>query len=644
MKKMKRREKLGEWIEKYRDAKNLKQDEIAKVIGISTRQWKRYAKGEHISRKRILEISKVLDMPLGRSLLLAGFEPEEPGVDINAYLRRLRDNVFEGQMHEALFNLYDFYYDVNKEEKQQEKQQQPMKALMLANAFTAAAVAIDSMPGWLQREFIVYLLALEKGARKHKFPVSPELQSAARDMIKKTLPIEMLLGGRLPLSAYQKSEGVENSVPYLNPDSSEESTRDQAALPLRFEARLLNPRIDQAAANEAYANIGSRLSDEEQAEIASRAPLMAAIVKAPGRIRAVVADLAAHYREKVEPHGFKALIVAFDRESCVLYKQELDQVMPPEAIDIVMSVWQGDPLEWKQKYRRGKTDVERLLDRYRDPADPLKILIVNSQLLTTFDAPILQAMYLDKPMLEHHLLQAIRRTDRPYPNKTHGLIVDYLGLLDSILRSHDFNYASLRLVFSNLDELKKHSPARYAPVEGERDTFDSLLTDAYVLEEILARTEPEKLREMERVIIARLHLHQHNPVFIAFGQQLEELKERYRQGLMINLEFLKHLLDLARAVVAAEKEVGPGEAQEQVRADLTELFTKVCGNKSPKSVARIVNDMETAVRYNRFPNWQQHPDGKLEVRLTLIKTLQKYKLQRKRKLIDRVYEYMEQYY
>jgi type I site-specific restriction-modification system R (restriction) subunit len=463
-------------------------------------------------------------------------------------------------------------------------------------------------------------------------------------MIKKTLPKKMLLGGRLPLSAYQKSQEVKNSVPYLNRDSSEESSRDQAALPLHFEARLLNPRIDQAAANEAYANIPVRLSEEEQAEIASRAPQMAAIVKAPARIRAVVSDLAGHYREKVEPHGFKALVVAFDRKSCVLYKQELDRIMPPEASDIVMTVWQGDPLEWKQKYRRGKTDVERLLDRYRDPADSLKILIVNSKLLTTFDAPILQTMYLDKPMTEQHLLQAIRRTDRPYPDKTHGLIVDYLGLLDSILRSHSSDGALLRRLFGNLDELKRHSPARYEPVKGERDTFDSLLTDAYRLKEILARTEPEKLRVIERVIRARLHLHQNNPVFIAFGQQLEELKERHHQGLMISLEFLKHLLDLARAVVEAEKEVDPREAQEQVRADLTELFTEVCGKKSPKLVARIVNDLETAVRYNRFPNWQQDMNGKLEVRKTLTNTLQKYKLRCKLELIDRVYEYMEQYY
>jgi transcriptional regulator with XRE-family HTH domain len=146
MKKRKRWKPLGKRLERFRVDKGCTQAQVADAIGVSTRQWKRYAKGDRVSRERILKISEVLEMPLGRTLLLAGYEPEEPGVDINAYLRLLRDNVFEGQMHEALFNLYDFYYDVNKEEKKHKLRDAPM----LANAFTAAAVAIDSMPDWLR--------------------------------------------------------------------------------------------------------------------------------------------------------------------------------------------------------------------------------------------------------------------------------------------------------------------------------------------------------------------------------------------------------------------------------------------------------------------------------------------------------------
>ena len=93
-----------------------------------------------------------------------------------------------------------------------------------------------------------------------------------------------------------------------------------------------------------------------------------------------------------------------------------------------------------RRTRRDRDAEEKLLDRFRDPADPLKILIVTAKLLTGFDAPILQAMYLDKPLRDHTLLQAICRTNRPYGEaKTHGLIVDYLGVFDDVAQALEFD-------------------------------------------------------------------------------------------------------------------------------------------------------------------------------------------------------------
>ena len=105
-------------------------------------------------------------------------------------------------------------------------------------------------------------------------------------------------------------------------------------------------------------------------------------------------------------------------------------------------------------YRRDRDAEEKLLDRFRDPADPLKILIVTSKLLTGFDAPILQAMYLDKPLRDHTLLQAICRTNRPYGEaKTHGLIVDYLGVFDDVAQALQFDEEGITRVVTNIDEL-----------------------------------------------------------------------------------------------------------------------------------------------------------------------------------------------
>jgi len=132
----------------------------------------------------------------------------------------------------------------------------------------------------------------------------------------------------------------------------------------------------------------------------------------------------------------------------------------PEASAIVMTSAQHDPPEWKQ-HLRDKDAEEKLLDRFRDPADPLMFVIVTSKLLTGFDAPILQVMYLDKPMKDHNLLQAICRTNRTFgQEKTHGLIVDYIGIFDDVARALNFDERAVQEVVSNIDELRKALPVQ----------------------------------------------------------------------------------------------------------------------------------------------------------------------------------------
>src|SRR6187397_1653532 len=112
-------------------------------------------------------------------------------------------------------------------------------------------------------------------------------------------------------------------------------------------------------------------------------------------------------------------------------------------------------------YRRDKDAEEKLLDRFRDPADPLKFVIVTAKLLTGFDAPILQVMYLDKPMKDHNLLQAICRTNRTFgQEKTHGLIVDYIGIFDDVARALNFDEKAVQQVVSNIEELRKALPVQ----------------------------------------------------------------------------------------------------------------------------------------------------------------------------------------
>ena len=247
----------------------------------------------------------------------------------------------------------------------------------------------------------------------------------------------------------------EDSGGYLSRYSFEESIRDEATLPLRFETRSVDLRIDRSALDEGFARLIEHLSESEKAEMSKLAGRFALLVKAPARVSAIVQDIVDHYQAKVEPHGFGAQIVTIDQEACILYKEALDRILPPETSEVVISVGHGAPQEWKNRFGRSKDDEEKLLDRFRDPSDPLKILIVTARLLTGFDAPNLQCMYLDKPLRDHTLLQAICRTNRPAPGKTHGLIVDYLGIFDDVASALAFDERSITKVISNLRELEE---------------------------------------------------------------------------------------------------------------------------------------------------------------------------------------------
>ena len=249
----------------------------------------------------------------------------------------------------------------------------------------------------------------------------------------------------------------EDEQGYMSRYSFQESIRDKATLPLHFEAIDVRLHIDKEAIDEAYEDLIDNLSEEDREELSRRAAKMAILIKAPERVQAICNHIADHYQEKVEPNGFKAQVVTFDRECCVLYKKALDELVGEEASAIVMHIKGGKGDEYAQ-WKLSKDEEEKILDRFRDPADPLKFLIVTSKLLTGFDAPILQTMYLDKPMRDHNLLQAICRTNRVFPNKTHGLIVDYLGIFDDVANALDFDEKAVQRVITNLDELKKELP------------------------------------------------------------------------------------------------------------------------------------------------------------------------------------------
>jgi len=227
----------------------------------------------------------------------------------------------------------------------------------------------------------------------------------------------------------------------MNTYSMERSIADGASVPVHVETRLVDFHLDREALDEAYRDMADeeQLTDEQRDFLAGKAANVKTVLMNPDRIQAVCADIVAHFEAKIAPVGMKAQVVAFDRELVVAYEQEIRRVLADRhlghEVAVVMSVGTGkdEPKGWA-KYALTRDEEARIKQRFNSENDALAMLVVTAKLLTGFDAPIEQAMYLDKPLRRHTLFQAITRTNRRFTNPTtgqekrYGLVVDYIGL------------------------------------------------------------------------------------------------------------------------------------------------------------------------------------------------------------------------
>ena len=145
-------------------------------------------------------------------------------------------------------------------------------------------------------------------------------------------------------------------------------------------------------------------------------------------------------------------------------------------------------------------------------------------------------------------------------------------------------------------------------------------------------------------MLYRLRKHQHDPHYKELAERLEDLKHRHEQGLLVSVEFLKALLDLARDVVHTERAAPPIDEEDRGKTALTELFQEVKTGDTPIMVERIVADIDEIVRAVRFDNWQNTFAGEREVKMALRKTLFKYQLHQDQDLFGRAYDYIRMYY
>lgn len=257
---------------------------------------------------------------------------------------------------------------------------------------------------------------------------------------------------------------------YLDRYSMLDARDDGFTVPLSYEARLPDYHLKEEQLRE-FVKFEEEeiktLSKEEQKELRKKIRVIKALAKKPERIRALAEDIANHFKEMVEPTELKALIVTIDREACVMYRDAINEFLPPSYSEVVMTFNPNDKgiikeyLE-KMEMQYGTKDVKQIhqtvIENFKTRKEP-RILIVTDMLITGFDAPNLWTMYLDKPLKEHRLLQAIARTNRPFLNKKFGLIVDYIGVLkeleEALQKFEASDAEALRVVIRKLDKEKE---------------------------------------------------------------------------------------------------------------------------------------------------------------------------------------------
>ncbi|MGA3057808.1 MAG: type I restriction endonuclease subunit R [Candidatus Limnocylindrales bacterium] len=229
---------------------------------------------------------------------------------------------------------------------------------------------------------------------------------------------------------------------YISIYDIQRAVEDGATVPIYYEGRLAKLELSEAERPKIDPDF-EEVTEGEEVErkegLKSKWAQLAAVVGSDKRLRLVAADLVDHFEKRLEVMDGKAMVVCMSRRICVELYREIVALRPEWAgkgdeagsIKVVMTGSASDPLEW-QGHIRSKARREALARRFRDPADPFRIVIVRDMWLTGFDAPSLHTMYVDKPMHGHGLMQAIARVNRVFRDKPGGLVVDYLGLANEL--------------------------------------------------------------------------------------------------------------------------------------------------------------------------------------------------------------------
>lgn len=408
---------------------------------------------------------------------------------------------------------------------------------------------------------------------------------------------------------------------YLDKYGIQNSIEDGATVPIRYTFGPQEWFLDKDKLKTGYDEITADLNEDEKRLVERRVQAWKVFLKHETRITVLAKDIAEDFRNVVEPQGYKAQVVACDKEACVLYYNELLKYFDRSELTIIFSTGnydEGDKYElFKDHYKEDK-ERRRLIAKFKRritheeqrEGNNLKVIIVCNMLLTGFDAPIEQTMYLDSPIRDHNLLQAVARTNRPYDDKVSklskefGRIVDYIGVFENYKEA--LNYAPEDIgEFEDVESLVEQFPRvleeALKPFEGIKleDSYECSIEIIRKLTELDQSKFEQSYREVLQLWEA-----------ISPHPKLRDHRERYQwfnEIFEIYLEEFKRL-DFDSEIYAAKTRKLIQESTKlidfkghlpEVKIDSNYLNKLKELKLSPSDKAeKIIRDIETVIRRN----------------------------------------------
>lgn len=400
---------------------------------------------------------------------------------------------------------------------------------------------------------------------------------------------------------------------YIDQYKINEAVDDGATVRILYEGREVITEVSSVSLDTLFEEYFSDYTKEEQREIKRKYGVERAVREAPARIRWVCIDLLKHYRDHIQPDGFKAMIVTGSRHAAALYKKTLDELGAPPS-EVIISGDHNDEAYLAQ--HTDKVKQKKAIDDFPKPLseNPTAFLIVKDMLLTGFDAPIAQVMYIDRKLQDHTLMQAIARVNRTYKGKTCGFVVDYYGLSQHLTDAFElFTSDDVDGTIASLkDEIPKLKATHTVAMSFFKDVLisgkPSTDVDDYVLalkdEDIRAQFEMafKRFAKQMNVILPDKAASPFIKDLTFLGKVLNAARVRYREeGLDLSGvgEKVRQLVDEHIISTGVDPKIPPVDL---LAANFKEKLKEV------KSTESKASEVESAIKHHITINLEEDPE------------------------------------